>query len=311
MADYKPKGFLGRVIRRVRRDLREPEIGAEYSDDELLELYIQPAWKALYEDLTSFTSSPAVAKITISLATDQQFYTLPPNVHQVLFLGKIGDKGLYTADYRPRDRLNPIGPNWALNGTQLEINPYPSRATDMALLYVPSGDVELHEGPGSVPIGETHQWKLASAPTFGDRDRRDNAYAGCSIRIEDTDLARVYEYQVESYDPATLICVTRQAIDAVVVTEATEGSGTADYQIIPPFSAAYFEVLAMKISLMILAIRKEPADYALMQRQYKTQLKAMRNYATMIQARVAPHYARDRMGASGLDNLNMGMLLGG
>lgn len=310
MPDYKTKGFLGRVIRRIRRDLREPEINPEFTDDEILELYLIPGWKGLFEDLVSFSTSPPVAKMDLSVVKNQEFYTLPPNVHQVLFLGKIDTQGAYTADFMPRDRLNPYGPGWTLNGTTLQINPYPQSSETLQLLYVPSGDIELHEGAGVVPVGETNQFKLAAAPSFGDLDTRDNAYAGCTVRVQDQDagLTRIYEYQVDSYDPTTRICTTRQAIDSAVSTAGAEGSGTVDYQIIPPFGAAWFEVLAMRVSLMLLASRKEPKDYALMQRQYKTQLKGMRAHATMVQARAAPHYTRDRMGAGGFE---IGTLLGG
>lgn len=292
MADYANDGWIGRVMRKVRHYVRDPSVEAELSDADLLALYLEPAWATVYDAYTTTGSGPLLAKVDISLVADQQFYTLPPSVRRVMFVGKIGTQGYPTMDLLPNSLLNPRGPGWAVNGQNLEIRPYPVEAETYQVLYIPDGDVRLHEGRGNPVAGESYLFELAATPTFGERDRRQNAYGGCRLSIFDSTLTLQYDLTVASYDASTRRATVREAL----ASEVTSGSNLL-YAIVPPIGYSYLNTVAAKVALDIMAGRNAPIVSNAIEKEFASAIKALRSKTTYIQGRTPPRFKRDVAGA--------------
>lgn len=184
---------------------------------------------------------PVLLMHAISLTAGTARYILPPNVGNIWRLGKLDDDGRVTHDMYPRWDSHPNGPNWAVEGNELVIRPYPQQDDeDWLLFYTPTGDVQMHTGSGTVT--NASNIILSSAPTLGQLDQRLSAYEGMVLRI--IHAGRVHQERVISqYDATTRTATVRVAFQQGA-TSLPDNAAAVTYEVCMTMSNVMVHALA-------------------------------------------------------------------
>lgn len=194
--------FLYTVIEKARFLLEEPSADT-ILDDFIARQVIPDAYEEVLNAVRLSQENPWLMRFTFSTVADTRYYPIPPGVEQVVQLVSLDDdSGDPATDWRPRHNLHPYGPGWRLEGNLIVFEPVPTEVEDWTLLFIPSGDVMLHYGSGTVVGSARTTIQLAAAPTLGLLDQRPNAYVGQVLRVLHSGCPWG-EQVIESYDVAT------------------------------------------------------------------------------------------------------------
>lgn len=206
-----PSGSMIYSILETMRYLIGEATADKYDDDFCVRAVIGPEYAFIIENLSMSSGNPLVVRRSITVPAGTRHVVLPPGVHEVWRLAKLGERGDLTEDFYPMGQWHPYGPGWFLEGNLLSFRPYPATEQTWVLWYVPSGDIPLHYAKtGSTSeAGSTSRFTLASPVTVGMLDERESAYEGQVLRY----LGKpVQERIIEAYDAATRTCTLRNPI---------------------------------------------------------------------------------------------------
>lgn len=290
MADALESTWIGKVTRKIRFLVRDPDINAEVEGDEMLSYFIEPSCGEILQAISMSSENAVVCRHTVTLVANQSFYELPPHVRQVLRVGVMNTGGYLVFDIIPRSQHNPGGPNWTINGSTLEMRPYPIRPTDFSadgtidVWFYPSGDVRLHYGTGTVDASDTKTVVLDSSPDFGELDDRPHAYAGTLLRLRETPTTT---HVIESYDRSTRTATLRTGVDSSLLDTSI------DYEILPPIGYQLWDLVAHHAALQILAFKSATTKYTLVEREMAKRIKAVRDQYSNIQGRTPKRFETD------------------
>ena len=257
--------MIDRLISRIRRNTDEPAVKAKFTDDELIER-IEDSCRKILGDLNSVTDNALVVRHPISVVKDSTVFLLPPNVEQVRKLVKLNDTtGAVSWDYEPYTDLRARGPGFCLEGRVLRFDP-PWQGSDETLYvwYVPNGDFRLHYGTAARVTATSVT--LASTPTKGSLDTRENCYAGAILRIVDSTEGLVQERFVTAYDRVGRIATLDIELSPLP-------TGTVTYEIVPAYQTHLEDVVGWDVAVGLKAMGGDSNRYWMLG---KEQAKAMR-----------------------------------
>jgi hypothetical protein len=290
VADAAETTWIGKVTRKIRFLVRDPDINAEVEGDEMLSYFIEPSCGEMLQAISMSSENAVLCRHSISLVANQQFYELPPHVRQVFRVGTMNAAGYVIFDLIPRSQHNPGGPCWSVNGNTLEIRPFPVRPNDYSvdgtidIWFYPSGDVRLHYGSGTVDATDVKTVVLDSTPEFGELDDRPHAYAGTILRLRESPTT---SHVIESYDRATQTATLRTGVAASLL-----GTGL-DYEILPPIGYNLWDLVAHHAALQILAFKSATTKYTLVEREMAKRIKGIRDQYSNIQGRTPKRFETD------------------
>jgi hypothetical protein len=179
---------LQSVVDKVRLLLDEPDVDAKYSDTVLFSEFVVPSMSDVLSRFMLTADNPVYFRMTLNVVDGTKYYTLPPCVQEVTGLLRVDDNSqLILGDAYPLSKRSPRGPGWYLEGNVLVIDPLPAQDLTLYLEYIPSPDLVPHYSSGSNSFTATsstvHTVALDTTPNLGLLDRRDNAYAGYTLRL--------------------------------------------------------------------------------------------------------------------------------
>lgn len=245
---------LWTMIERLRAMVDETDIDGKYNNDFLVRNVLAPGIADVLARVNMTQDNPIVLRHTIDLVEDQQFYTLPPKIQNVLRLALVDSHGIVLADERPRDIFNPRGQGWAIEGNQLSVMPYPfaDSANDsdgtIELWYVPGTMLLPHYATNGTLNAGLDQMTLSSTPSLGGLDRRPEAYAGDYLRV--LPASGVWEERVvASYNPQTRVATLRRPF-----TYAS--FGTNIYEVSPPGMQSLLEAIIARGAIKMTNYKK-------------------------------------------------------
>lgn len=236
--------ILYRCIEHIRFMLNEPEVDATYSDVYLLNMVLMPAMKTVMSRFNLNRDDPIRLRFTLSLAAGTEYYSLPPNMQEVYRVSKITDNKLPSNDYIPREEESWWGPGWTLDGNTIAFRPTPlADDSEWLIWYVPSANFKPHYGTGLQNLlDEPNVITLQSTPTFGELDRRANAYAGAILRLLPAGPTGVQQEHVveESYLESNLWKVRLRTTPDPSVA----GQSSLAYEVLPPLTGMLWKAAA-------------------------------------------------------------------
>lgn len=191
------KSILKGIVRQVRSYMAETSVDGQYTDAELLRNDLRPSILDVMNRLQNANRNARIySTYSFSLVEGQRRYRLPPAcgiVYGVYVLNSDGDR---IGEVLPNGRRNIRGFIWALEGgpgaLEIVIEEEPTAQDTSVTVEVEFGsnfDVAPHyvedaDADNSTAIfTTTTTMTLDKTPTLGDFDDRENAFAGCILRI--------------------------------------------------------------------------------------------------------------------------------
>lgn len=288
--------FIETVLEKIRLFVVDPGAGTGmFNDDVIVRQLMGTAWAETLSLLKLTDDSLPIIKTTITIEQGTSRYKIPPYLEMVLRLCRVTDDKRVWLDWVPGELFGVWGPGWRLEQNEIVFEPTPSQPPSVAgvqedweLWGVPSGDVCLHKGTGTVvsPTVIT----LAATPTLGLLDRRPNAYAGQVLRL----LSAGRSWQegvIASYDHTTRR-VTMHTAFVQGANDLPADAASVDYEIAPVGNRAVWDTVGWKVCMMIGASRniqqKQMVYFDLM---YQKGIKAMMDRAQH-NWRLIKHFSR-------------------
>ena len=265
------------MLQRIQWGLPE-QVEKGMSNDYIMRSVVIPKMAELMTTINSRTDSPIVVRHSLTLEgdpTDTEFYDLPPCIYKALRIAKISATGMVTHELRQRDENDPNGPGWKIEGNRLSIRPFPTvDDATFDLWYIPNGDFIPHyANNGSInSTGKT--LTLTSGGLFsrmlGYVDKRNNAYAGATLRIFESD-GSISERTITSHSASA---------GTVTVTEAfttASGNTTVAYEIVTPWLTQIMSAVVSKAVLELVALKGQiqEADMAILAEASKSALQSV------------------------------------
>lgn len=193
--------MLKTIVWRVRRILDEPAEDAKWSDADMIRNLIPPAVAEVMNLVSMDSRNPILVRYPVTLVEKQEYYTLPPNVGQVIRITEQDENDLIIRELMPRHELSPAGPVWAVEGQSLRFYPpprnLPAEGLTLTVWFIPTASFSLHAALGAPDPPDTTQSgfirldsqnrprvvELCATPSLGDHERRNNGLVGTSVRI--------------------------------------------------------------------------------------------------------------------------------
>lgn len=188
------KSILKQIVKQVRSYMAETSVDGQYTDAELIRNDLRPAIMDVMNRLRNANrSGPILTSYSFNLVEGQRTYKLPPacaTVYGVYVLNSDGDR---IAEVLPNQRRNINGFIWALEGgpgaLEIKIEEEPlarDEETTVEVEFGSSYDVLPHytEASATAVFNSTKTvLTLDNTTTLGDLDDRENAFAGCILRV--------------------------------------------------------------------------------------------------------------------------------
>jgi hypothetical protein len=239
------------ALQLVRTYLDEPVQDAKYDNAMIVNDFLMPALVNVLSRLNNSRDDPILLRHSVSLVVDQQYYQLPPNIGEVWRLAILGDDGVINQDWRPRGETGPRGPGWAIEGNTLSVRPYPVRAEDMDIWYIPSGDFLPHYSTtttGGTLDATQLIMTLSATPEYGQLDTRVNSYSGAFLRAWSTG-GIIEERIISSYDETERKATVRQAFSSVAT------GSNIKYEIVAQGSVSLIQAVALDAAIELAAVK--------------------------------------------------------
>ena len=246
---------LYNMIQRIRWGLPDP-VQKGLSNDYILRYAVNPKLAEVMMMMNGRSDSQIVIRHALTIVDDQEYYTLPPCTYKVLRIAQLTStdaerKGLITKEIRQRDENDPNGSGWAVEGNRLSIRPHPSSgSTDYSVWYIPSGDFIPHYAKDGTMNDSGKTLTMSSANLFsrqlGSIDKRDNAYAGATLRVFENN-GSISERTITSHSASG---------NTVTVTEAfTTTTGAVAYEIVAPWMTTVMSAVVTRSILELMALK--------------------------------------------------------
>lgn len=237
--------FLSRAIVDVRESTDEPTQAAKYTDARIID-HLEKAYILVLSEINRNSRTPAVAKITKTIASGTTAYVLPHTVGSVHGIYKTDDEG-GKVFYDSRSKYNTFGRGmWLENQTlHIQTTGMYGLGTELTIEYIPSGIARLHNGVCTLNAAGTIA-TLGATPNAGTLDTHHEAYAGSVFRclgVDGTTIVGNYlqERVIIAYDETT-----REAtLDAPLSPIPTTDDGNIYYEIAPSISKGMDTVVAL------------------------------------------------------------------
>jgi hypothetical protein len=246
--------FLTRAIAKTRLWIDEPAINAKYTDTNIIE-QLEFSYIHVIAEKNRNAQTPAVAKITLTIAANTTEYILPYTVGTIEAIYKSESSGgkLF---YSSRSRYNPFGQKLWVEGNVIKMQASGLFNTGEVLTveYVPSGTARLHHGTCTINTAGTAV-TLGATPNIGTLDTHHNAYTGCDLRILNTTGTTVtgnymQERPITAYSNVTRIATVAPALSPVPTTD----DGSIYYEIAPAIHKGLDLVVAIHAAYTIAAM---------------------------------------------------------
>jgi len=267
---YYSESFLTRAIADARESTDEPIIAAKYSPARIINL-LEKAYILVLNEVNRNSRTPAVAKITKTIAEGTTTYPLPHTVGSVHGIYKLGDTG-GKAFYDSRSKFNSFGRGmWIENQTlHIQTTDLYGVGEELTIEYIPSGIARLHNGTYTVNA-DGDVVTFGATPNAGTLDTHHEAYAGSIFRSLGADTTGDYlqERVITTYDE-----ITREAtLDAPLDPIPT---GTLYYEIAPAISKGMDTVVALYAAWRIVATEGNAKRAAGILKAYRNEIRNVR-----------------------------------
>jgi hypothetical protein len=282
------EAFLARAISDIRLHTDEPDVTAKYSDTDLI-TKIEQAYPVVLGEINRNSRTPIVARLTLTLEASKYVYPLPPNLGMVWAIYALDATNQTKFFYHSKGIHNPAGRMIWVEGKTLHIqNPEALMGvnSEVVVEYTTVGTARLNNGICSVNT-DGDEVTLPVTPSVGTLDTRDNAYAGCILRILDVTGTSptgdyVQERTVTDYDRTTRIATLNSPLDPVPV--AGDG-GYIYYEIAPAINQGMDGVLALYAAYMIMNVENNPKRAGGILAMYRDQVRNLRltTYYTVLE----------------------------
>jgi len=277
--------FLLTVIERVRAYLDEATLDAKYTNDYLVRHVISPEMVSVMARLSNSFSNPIRLRHSVTLATDTEHYILPPNIGEIYRVAVMDVNNRVTQEMMPNNEFHPRGPNWQIQGNMLSFRPLPTQGETVDIHYIPNGDFQPHYSTNGGALDSTKKiFTFASTPTLGDRDTRENSYAGAMLRVWH-DNGLLEERVVESYN-----ATTREATVRIAFSTSASDS-TLKYEVAPAGMNSLYQAIACACAMNLGTARnitQKQMNYITL--QYKMAMKTVGDNLSNMQARTGKAY---------------------
>ena len=283
-------GFIQTVIDRTRAYLDDPSIDAKYDDNYLIKNVISPMFASIASRINNSTSNPISVWIPFPITRGTQYYSLPPCVGEVWRLAIRNDDNYVSREAMPRTEYHYRGPNWKVEGNMIVFIPTPDQDySDLELQFMHSGEVLPFRINATLDATKSIlTFALTDVPTVGVIDRRDNAYLGSTVRIL-TSTGIVEERIISGW---TKNSTNWQTTVRLPFTYASAGTVTIEYA---PFGLeSLFEAVAAGSALKLGTYKKmSPAQFQMIQLQYKDAMKTCMDHFSSQQMRTGKYFERN------------------
>ena len=305
-------GFLEDAITNARLFTDEPSVNPKYTDAQIAK-FIGQAHTRILAEVNRLSSDPIVQRMTLSVSATQR-YVLPPTVGEVLRLGSVNSTtGLVDWEFRPRHRLNPLGPGYTLEGNVIRFEPILQDSYTLTLLYIPRGTPLLYKyektTTGNPPaeygsdasLGDWVEVPLATDEatdvTFGRVDRRPNAYAGMMLRLLDDENAVVQERAISAYtvpnSAGTPAAGKLYTLDAFSPSILAAAGSTLHYEVVPFMSQEVEEAVELDVSRTLTRLEGDMTRARSLDQLFRERCRDLRLSFANYNNRVPTHYAGD------------------
>lgn len=261
--------MLYTILERVRAYSDDPDIDAKYSEDWIIRHIITPSLVDVQGRLSLFLDNPVYNRLALNIVANQEFYTLPPCVGEVVRLGITDAQGTVTTEWTPRGETHPFGPGWTIEGNVLAVRPAPTASGTFTLWYINNGDAMPFFSDVTSTTATTVV--VPATPTLGALDRRKSAYVGHMLRlIPNTSTAEIQERIISGYDFTTRTFTVRRDFDPVP-------SGTHKVEVVPMgHSQALWDAIAFASAIRLCTVRRAPGpQLQALQLNYRSAIKTI------------------------------------
>ena len=233
-------------------------------------------------ELNRNSRTPIVARVTITVESGKTTYSLPPGIGMVWAIYALSNESGTKFYYHSRGIHNSAGRGIWVEGRTLHIqNPDQIIGVDTELVveYTELGVAQLHDGTLAAAVNVAgDEVTLATVPSTGSLDTRDNAYAGCLLRILSVTGTSpvgnyVQERTIASYDRTTRVATLDTPLDPIPVAGA---GGYIYYEIAPAINQGLDSILSLYAAYMILAIEVNSKRAGGLLMMYRDQMRNLR-----------------------------------
>ena len=269
--------FLSRAIADVRESNDEPQGNAKYTDARII-IHLEKAYILVLNELNRNSRTPAVAKITKTIASGILTYNLPHIVGSVHGIYKAGDSG-GKIFYRGRGKFNPYGRGvWIENQTlYLQSADIIGLGEEITIEFIPSGIARLHNGTLDSINADGDVVTFGATPNAGVLDTHHEAYAGSVFRClgVDGDVVTgnyLQERVITAYDETS-----REAtLDVPLSPIPTTDNGNIYYEIAPAINKGMDTVVALFAAYRIMSNEGNGKRASSILKNYRNEIRNVR-----------------------------------
>lgn len=252
-SDY-ADSFLTRGLADIRRHIDEPTVNAKYTDADLIR-QLEFSYILVLGEKNRNALTPAVGRITITLAADTTTYILPYTVGSIEAIYE-GDAGGGRIFYSSRSQYNPLGRFIWVEGNVIKVQTtgFLSLGTELTVEYIPSGIARLHHGACTLNAAGTIA-TFGATPNVGSLDTHHDAYVGSTFRIINvTGSVVTGNFQQERTMSAYANSTRAATLSPALTTVPTTDDGEILYEIAPAIHKGLDMVVAMHAAKTIAQI---------------------------------------------------------
>ena len=262
--------FLSRGIANVRESTDEPTQAAKYSDSRIIR-HLETAYILVLNEINRNSRTPAVAKITKTIASGTTTYPLPHTVGSVHGIYRLGDTG-GKAFYDSRSKFNAFGRGMWIENQTLHIQSTDMYGidTEITIEYIPSGIARLHNGTCTLNA-DGDVVTFGATPNEGTLDTHHEAYAGSIFRVLGADGSNSYlqERVITAYDET----IEEATLDVPLAPIPT---GTIYYEIAPAISKGMDTVVALYAAWRIVSTEGNAKRASGILKAYRNEIRNVR-----------------------------------
>jgi len=248
------EGFLTRCVTRVKEAIDDPDIEGKYSNTQIVN-FLEEAYAEIIGEImrNSKASQLCYFDIVLGAPTADQRYVLPPIIGSVRSIEILDSGGAFLGYLMPEGLTTSGGQGSRISGNILFIAQNRMASGGIVRIrYVPKGTSRLHDGTASAATASTVT--LAATPNQGELDRRENAYAGSTIRLLGDVSNIMQERLIYAYDPTTRVASIKPDFSPVPTSSVGPPVVSILYEIGPLMAPVLQPVIAYYAAQSIAAV---------------------------------------------------------
>ncbi len=254
----------------MRESTDEPTQAAKYSDSRIIR-HLETAYILVLNEINRNSRTPAVAKITKTIASGTTTYPLPHTVGSVHGIYRLGDTG-GKAFYDSRSKFNAFGRGMWIENQTLHIQSTDMYGidTEITIEYIPSGIARLHNGTCTLNA-DGDVVTFGATPNVGTLDTHHEAYAGSILRILGADGSNSYlqERVMTAYNEVDLEATLDVPLDPIP-------TGTIYYEIAPAINKGMDTVVALYAAWRIVSTEGNAKRASGILKAYRNEIRNVR-----------------------------------